>query len=340
MVLVTGGTGLVGSHLLLNLAMSNTEVRAIYRTPSKLDAVKKVFSYYVDNPTDYFNKIDWVQGDILDIPSLEKAFSAIDYVYHTAALISFEPNDFTALEKTNVEGTANIVNLCIDFKVKKLCYVSTIGAIGRSINGNKATENNEWNSQHTNVYALTKQAAEMEIWRGSQENLPVVIINPGVIFGPGFWETGSGRFFTTAQKGYAYYPPGGTGFIAIGDVIKIMRGLMASSTKGERFIAIAKNKSYANILEKIGENMGRKPPHKKLAFWQLKIGVYMELLKHVLLGKKRTITKNTIYSLKHPEEYNNSKIKEALDFEFEPLEKEIKFCCEKFILERQSLVYQ
>lgn len=336
MVLVTGGTGLVGSHLLLNLAMSNTKVRAIYRTSSKLEKVKKIFSYCVANPLDYYNKIEWVKGDILDIPSLEVAFEGIDFVYHTAALISFEPNDFSVLEKTNVEGTANIVNLCIDFKVKKLCYVSTIGAIGRSLNGNKATEGNEWTPQHTNVYALTKHAAEMEVWRGSQENLSVVIINPGVILGPGFWETGSGKFFTTAKKGYAFYPPGGTGFIAIGDVIKIMYELMASNIEGERYITVANNESYAYILEKIAKGLGKRPPHKKLAYWQLNIGIFLEHVRHILTGKKRTITKNTIYSLKHRDEYNNQKIKEALDFEFEPLNETISSCCDKFILEMGS----
>jgi len=336
MVLVTGGTGLVGSHLLLNLVMSNTKVRAIYRSPSKLEKVKKVFSYYVADPLDYYNKIEWVKGDILDIPSLEVAFKGIEYVYHTAALISFEPNDFSVLEKTNVEGTANIVNLCIDFKVKKLCYVSTIGAIGRSLNGSKATEENEWTPQHTNVYALTKHAAEMEVWRGSQENLSTVIINPGVILGPGFWETGSGKFFTTAKKGYAYYPPGGTGFIAINDVIIIMCKLMASNIEGERFIAVATNETYALVLKQIAKCLGKRPPHKKLAYWQLNIGMFLGHIKYIFTGKKRTITKDTIYSLKHRDAYSNQKIKEALNFKFEPLNETISSCCDKFILEMGS----
>ncbi len=251
MILVTGGTGLVGSHLLLELALTNTEVRAIYRTESKLDNVKKVFSYYTPNPQTIFDKIEWIKADILDIPALEIAIEGIDYVYHAAALISFDPNDFDRLKKVNIEGTANIVNLCLSHQVRKLCYVSTIGTIGRSLTNKEATEDSEWTDQNTNVYARTKYAAEMEVWRGSQEKLEVVIVNPGVIVGPGFWETGSGKLFKTANKEYNYYPPGGTGFVTVSDVVNTMIGLMTSNIVGERFILVSKNLSFKDILTRI-----------------------------------------------------------------------------------------
>lgn len=334
MILVTGGTGLVGSHLLLELALSNAKVRAIYRTGAKLEAVKKVFSYYTDTPDAIFNKIDWVPADILDIPAMEQAFTDVRYVYHAAAMISFDPNDFDELHKINVEGTANMVNLCIGHNIEKLCYVSTIGAIGPSLAGKQATEDNEWTEQHANVYALTKQAAEMEVWRGSQENLDVVVVNPGVIIGPGFWESGSGSLFNIAKRGTKYCPPGGSGFVGVTDVTRIMMGLMASHIKNERFILVSENLSFLDILTRVASAMGTKPPTKIVRVWQLKLLRYLDYLSHLLTGNKRRITRDTIYGLQHQETYDNRKIKWALNTEFEALEKSIRFSSRLFIAEQ------
>jgi nucleoside-diphosphate-sugar epimerase len=331
MVLVTGGTGLVGSHLLLELVLKGTKARAIYRSADKLENVKKVFSYYVENPSEIFNKIEWVQGDILDIPKLELAFKDVTRVYHAAAFISFDPKDFKKLKRINTEGTTNIVNLCIDHKIEKLCYASTIGTISRGAKGAVLTEENEWSDEHANVYALTKYSAEMEVWRASQENVPVVIINPGVILGPGFWDTGSGSVFSTVNKGYSYYPPGGTGFVSVSDVIKIMIGLMESHIRTERFIIVGENLSFKEIMTKIALKLGKKPPRKRLKIWQLQIGRYVDAFASLITGRKRKITKNSIYSLKYPKVYSSAKIKNALNFEFEPLEKTIKLSSRHFL---------
>lgn len=331
MVLVTGGTGLVGSHLLLELVRSGTKVRAIYRTETKLSEVKKIFSYYTADLEAIFDKIEWIQADILDIPALETAFIDIEYVYHAAALISFDPNDFDILQKVNVEGTANIVNLCVAFKVKKLCYVSTIGTIGRSLPSKEATEDNEWTDQNVNVYALTKYEAEMEVWRGSQENLEIVIVNPGVILGPGFWKTGSGKFFAAANKASDYYPPGGTGFVTVSDVVTIMIKLLNSNIKNERFILVSANLTFKEVLTRIAIALNKKPPTKKLKIWQLKLGRYLDILNHLFTGKERKITRNTIYSLENSQVYNSDKIKKTLSFEFEALNDTITHGAHQFI---------
>ena len=333
MVLVTGGTGLVGSHLLLKLTMNNTKVRALFRTKDKLVQVKKIFSYYSDNAITLFDQIDWVQGDILDIPSLENAIEGVTQVYHCAAYISFDPSDFKKLERINREGTANIVNICISYAISKLCHVSTIGAIGRSLNGELADEETEWTRQNANPYAITKHLAEMEVWRGAQEELKVVIVNPGVILGPGFWNSGSGAFFKTAAKGYKYYPPGGTGFITINDVTNIMIALMNSTIYNERFILVAENLTYQRILEKIALAMNKKPPTTVLKFWQLEIGKIVDKIRNLLTGSPRTITKNTIYGLKYTTEFNNGKIKNTLNMEFENLDEQIKFSSKLFTSE-------
>ena len=325
---------MVGSHLLLELVLKNTKVRAIYRSDDKLEHVKKVFSYYVDNPLTIFNKIEWVQGNILDIPKLELAFHGVAYVYHAAGYISFDPKDFNKLERINTDGTTNVVNLCIHHQIKKLCYVSTIGTISRGVKGAILTEENEWTDEHANVYALTKYSAEMEVWRASQENVPVVIINPGVILGPGFWESGSGSFFGTVNKEYPYYPPGGTGFVSVSDVVQIMIRLMGSDIKTERFIAVGENLSYKETMTKIANELGKKPPHKKLKTWQLQIGRYVDFFICLITGRKRKLTKNSIHGLKYPKAYSSDKIKNALNFKFEDIGKTIVLSCQHFLPEQ------
>ncbi|PIF01090.1 MAG: NAD-dependent epimerase [Maribacter sp.] len=330
MVLVTGGTGLVGTHLLLHLLQNNTKVRAIYRKGSDLKQVEKVFSYYTEKATELFDTIDWVLADINSIPALEIAFRNVEYVYHAAALISFDPKDYYRLKKVNATGTANIVNLCLSNKIKKLCYVSSIAVIGKSAEGQKAHEENDWSVQDANVYALTKYRAEMEVWRGSQEGLEVVIVNPGVIIGPGFWGKGSGNLFTIANNAKNHYPPGGTGFITVNDVVEIMTTLMNSGIANQRFIAVAENITYKEILTTLAKALGKKGPSKMLKPWQLNLARFFDYSRSLLTGSKREITKRAIKSLMRPEIYDNQKIKDVLGFQFGDMKEAITFCCEKF----------
>ena len=196
MILVTGGTGLVGSHLLFELVHTNENIRAIYRDEAKQVLVKKVFSYYSEESNLLFNKIDWVKADLLDIPTLTEVFTGITHVYHCAALISFDPKDYHKLRKINIEGTANIVNLCIANTISKLCYVSSISTLGKKENHSHINEETHWNPDADNsVYGISKYGAEMEVWRGTQEGLKTVIVNPGLILGPGLWNSGSGLLF-------------------------------------------------------------------------------------------------------------------------------------------------
>ena len=330
MILVTGGTGLVGTHLLFHLLRKGLSVRAIYRADSRLDKVEQIFSFYSKKPNEYFNKIDWVEADINDIPSLEAAFKGISKVYHCAAYISFDPADFNLLQKVNEEGTVNIVNLCIARKIEKLCYVSSIAAIGRSLEGAIATEDNEWNDGKVNVYAITKHMAEMEVWRASQEGVPVVIVNPGVILGPGFWQKGSGSFFRIAAKGSRFYPPGGTGFVTVNDVVNIMVQLMDSDISGQRFIVIDKNLKYKEVLSNIAREFGKPTPKIELKFWQLNLFWRLDWLRCKLTGKRRKLTRKNVYSLRHPENYSNKKVTETLNFEFQLMAEAIYFSCNRF----------
>lgn len=333
MILVTGGTGLVGAHLLVQLTRTETRIKAICRPESDVKKVEKIFSYYSDEYREYYKKITWVIADINDIPALEIAFEGITHVYHCAALISFDPKDYNKMNHVNCNGTATIVNLSIAYNIQKLCYVSSIATIGKNIGHPEVNEESEWTYKDANVYAHTKYNAEMEVWRGSQEGLSMIIINPGVILGPGFWDSGSGAFFTTAKKNYQYYPPNGTGFISVNDVVQLMLLGMNSDVHKERFIAVSEDLSYKAILTQISKGLGIKPPSKELKFWQLQILWRLDWMRSIVSNKGRKITKKTVKSLREDTFYSHQKAVATFNFKFEPIEKIVGFCCEKFLEE-------
>jgi nucleoside-diphosphate-sugar epimerase len=330
MILVTGGTGLIGSHLLFRLVKNGKAVRANYRSTDALQKVSKVFGYYSDQPEKLLEKIQWVQADITNIGDLDQLFHGVEQVYHCAALISFDSKMYRTLVMTNVEGTANIVNLSLKHGVKKLCHVSSIAAIGSSKMDKEVTEDNEWSNTNASVYGITKHDAELEVWRASQEGLKIVIVNPGVVIGPGFWKSGSGSFFTYAAKGKTNYIPGGTGFVSINDVVKAMQTLMESNINGERFILVSENLSYGELFHKIAPKLGVSPPTKKISFWMLELMWRLDGLRSSVLGKRRRLTKAMVKGLRHQDIYSHQKLKEVLDFDFEDLDTAIDFCCSKF----------
>ena len=298
MILVTGGTGLVGAHLLFKLLNENQSVRAIYRTKKKLETAKHIFSYYTETPADVFNKIEWVLADLNDIPALTEAFIGIDYVYHCAAFVSFEPDKFELLRKTNIEGTANIVNLCIANNIKKLCYVSSIATIGTPATPTKTlTEATEWNKEFDNsVYAITKYGAELEVWRGTQEGLDAVIVNPGVIIGPGIWRYGSGSLITMVNNGMPYYTTGSTGYVDVKDVVNCMIKLMQSNITNTRYIVVSENLSFKDFIYKTAHYLKVSPPKKQATKLILAIGWRLDWLRHKITGKRRVLAKQTAQS--------------------------------------------
>ena len=330
MILVTGGTGLVGSHLLYHLVEKGKAVKAIYRTEDSLKKVRQIFGFYSDNPAPLFDKIQWVKADISDLVTLDAAFDSVDKVYHSAAMISFDPRHYKSLLKINAEGTANLVTLCAKHRIKKLCHVSSIAAIGKSSKEKTVTEDNAWNDDNVSVYGLTKHDAELEVWRGTQEGVPAVIVNPGVVIGPGFWKSGSGTFFTYAAKGKKSYIPGGTGFVSVYDVVSCMVALMESNVQNERFILVNQNWSYQKFFQKIVKGLGMDPPSKKVPFWALEFFWRWDWLRSRLRGKRRRLTRVMAKGLYTQEIYSSEKVKSTLNFEFDDLEQVIDSCSERF----------
>ncbi|APZ45639.1 NAD-dependent epimerase [Polaribacter reichenbachii] len=331
MILVTGGTGLVGSHLLYHLCLENDKIKAIYRTESSLKKVKKVFSFYTADLF-LFDKIEWFKADITDIPSMLPVFENVKNVYHCAAFISFNPKDYRKMRKVNIHGTANLVNLCIAAKIDKLCFVSSIAAVGDSLNGELINEENEWNKEQDNSgYSITKFGAEMEVWRASQEGIKVVVVNPGVILGSGFFNAGSGKLFSQVYNGFKYYTEGKTGFVSVQDVVKPMILLMNADVKNERFILVAENKTYKEIFDGIADAFGKKRPSIRIKPWQTAISWRIAWLISKFTGKEPLLSKYSAKSAHSVSEYSSEKIEKTLNYKFKSIEKTIENVCKNYL---------
>lgn len=310
---------MVGSHLLYFLLKDNQSVRAIHRKSSKLEAVKKVFSYYTKDSEALFKKIDWFEANITEVPELSEAFKDVTHVYHVAAYISFIPKHYHKLKKANIEGTANVVNLCLANKVEKLVHVSSIATLGEAENGEAISENTEWNPEAENsVYAITKYGAEMEVWRGTQEGLKAVIVNPGIILGSGHWNSASGVILKSVSKGIPFYTSGGIGIVDVEDVVTAMISLMQSNLENERYVLVSKSLYYKELLSELAKNLHKKLPKKQVAkFWLLAFS-RMDWLSNKVLRTRRILLKSTVRSLYKISFYNASKIENDLDFRFTP----------------------
>jgi nucleoside-diphosphate-sugar epimerase len=325
MILVTGGTGLVGAHLLLHLVEQGENVRAIYRSTTSIEKTKNLFSLY--NKFYLFEKIEWMEADILDIPSLENAFQNIEFVYHCAALISFDPKDEEIIRKTNIEGTANIVNFCLAYKIKKMLFVSSIAALG-DLNATETTisETTEWNPEKPHSdYAISKYGAEMEVWRGQQEGLNVLIVNPGVILGPGFPEQGSGDLFSAVAKGLSFYTLGTTGFIAVTDVVETSIQLMKSENQNERFTLIESNYSFQEILNSIADSLNVKRPKWHASPFLVNVFWRLDWFLSTFFFQKRKLSRASAKASYSITEYTNAKILSTITPKFKSVKEYIQF---------------
>ncbi len=314
MILVTGGTGLLGQHLLEKLS-AKQKIRAIFRTAL---------------PTFYASlnhgNIEWVEADITDIISLEKAFEGITQVYHCAAIVSYDPRMKERMMQTNIEGTANVVNLCLDHQLKKLCYVSSIATLGEGIIGELISEKNDWEEGHTNSnYAVSKQGAEMEVWRGVAEGLQAVIINPGIILGEGDDAKSSTHLFKIIRNEFPYYTQGGTCWVDVKDVVKAMIRLMESPIENERFIISQGNYSFREVFTMMAKAMNKKPPHRLASPFMTEIVWRLAYVKSMITGRVATISKETARSARQTRRFNGAKLLNALpDFTYTDMQETIR----------------
>ena len=325
MIFVTGGTGLLGSHLLIELTKNNESIRAIYRSEEKINQLKKLFQYYFKNDWKFhFEKIEWCRGDILDIPFLQKVMSDCKKVYHCAALVSFNRKDFNLCMKINREGTANIVNVSLELNVEKLCYVSSTAAIGGEDN-KVVTEDYKWKlTPTTSGYSVSKYSAEKEVWRGIEEGLDAVMVNPCVILGAGNWNDSSLTIFKTMRKGVKFYPPGSNAQVDARDVSEIMIRLMNSSISSERYLCIGSNQSFKDLMSSIADELNVQKPSIPVKRFIVEIARRVVGFASFFTRKRPSITKETVNSLFSDLSYRNSKIENELNFKFRTLEDTVR----------------
>lgn len=336
MILVTGGTGLVGSHLLYELVKQGSMVRALKRPDSDISRVKKTFSWYDGNYRSLFGNIEWVDGDILDIHSLAEALDGVDQVYHCSGLVSFRKSDYKQLILTNQVGTANIANACLQKGNVRFCHVSSVSALGRSKQGETITGSSYWKTSRSNsAYSVSKYGAEREVWRASEEGLEMFVVNPSVIIGPGNWNNGSSQIFMTVNKGVPFYTDGVTGYVDVRDVTKIMVKLMESAITGERFVVSSENLSYKQLFLMIASALGKKPPSVRLYRWMAGVAWRLDYLLS-LLGKSSTFTRQLARTAYHRFYYDSSKIRKLLDYKFIPIEESVAHTAEVFLREQKN----
>lgn len=325
MIFVTGGTGLLGTHLIYELLKRGEKVRAIRRESSKIEKLEKIISYYHKDPQGLLKNLEWVYGDILDIFSLEEAMDGVEKVYHAAAIISFNPSDHKKMIQINTKGTANIVNAALTKKIKKLCHVSSIASVGRDNTKDFVNENDQWTySKRQSAYAVSKFESEREVWRGISEGLDAVIVNPSIILGPGHWGKGSSLIFSKLWKGLKFYTRGVTGFVDVRDVAEIMIQLMESTISNERFILNAENVSYKHLFENIAEELNVTRPKFYATKFMSELVWRLSKAQSLIRGKQPFITRETSRTANNKYYFSNEKICSALNFQFRSIEETIQ----------------
>ena len=329
MILVTGGTGLVGSHLLYKLISEDKKVIAVTRDLKYIKEIECLFKFYSKEYKNHLNKISWIEGDLNDNTFVYSLLKNVKKVYHCAAEVTFEAKKRKG-SYSNFTITRNIVNACLANDIKKLCHVSSIAALPSSENGKAITEKDGWPKENYSAYADGKTKSEFEVFRGIQEGLDAVIVIPSVIIGPGRFDRGSGRIFSTVYNGLNYYTEGSAGFIDVFDVADIMIKLMESEYSGERYLISGGNLSFKLFLELIAKYLKVKPPEKYISKKSLEKLVKLESLKSFLLGTKQRIHKDGIGAMTTKNIYDPVKIKELLDYSFLSVERAIERTSEYF----------
>ncbi len=320
MILVTGATGLVGSHLISALLAKGFSVKALYRSeiPSFNDS----------------QKIQWIKADILDVVAMEQAMEGVTQVYHCAAIVSFSSKNKEALHHTNIEGTANIVNACLNATVEKLVFVSSVAALGRIREEQTINEKMNWTEETSNSeYGKSKYLAEMEVWRGMGEGLNIAIVNPVIILGPGDWTKGSSALFKSAYDEFPWYTEGSSGFVDVLDVVDAMILLMESNISSQRYIISGATLKYKEVFTMIANAFQKRPPHKKVTALLAEIVWRLEAIKGVFTGKAPLLTKETSRTARASVNFDNTKLLQAIPhFQYRPIESSIIRICDELKL--------
>jgi len=283
-------------------------------------------------PSSITNKIEWIEGDILDVVSLSDAMENVDAVIHSAAIVSFARKDQHRMYQVNIEGTANVVNTAIENNIKRFVHISSVAALGRKINSELISEERKWEEDKMNTnYAISKHKAELEVWRGFAEGLEGVILNPSTILGFGDWHQSSCAIFRNAYREFAWYTNGINGFVGVEDVAEAAVQLLYSNLTEKRFIINSENVSFRELFNLIAGDFNKKKPHREATKFIGSLAWRWEALTSFITGKKPLLTRETAKVAHCLTSFDNSALLKALPlFSFTPLKLVVKNACEKY----------
>lgn len=337
MNLVTGATGIVGSNVVFQLLRQNLPVIACKQSNSDISKVEELFSYYSSDFKELFSKIKWVDIDVCDFISIEEALEGVDNVYHCAGLVSFNKKDKKQLFKINERGTANVVNACLNKKIKALCHVSSVATINNLDIKNHLTENIFWKtSGKESDYAISKYKGECEVWRGIEEGLNAVIVNPGVILSPGFSGQSSSKLFSFRQKNSKFYTLGNAGYVSAQDLACVMINLVEKCLFANRYIVIENNYTYKTIFDLIQRYLKKEHTTIYAGRFLLQIAVLTEYLRSKVLNREPAITKTIVQAAFNQQLYSNNKILNDLKYNFTPINQVISQICDTYFTGRNK----
>ena len=327
MILVTGASGLLGQQFVRLLSEKELTIRALYNNnpPSVTLAT--------------LPGVEWVKCDLLDIFDVEEAMLDVTEVYHCAAIVSFHEADNVRMLHVNTESTANIVNQALQQGIRKMVHISSVAAIGRTLGSDKVVDEEEnWDeSNYGSPYGISKHMAEMEVWRGIGEGLNAVVLNPGIILGPGNWNEGSAQLMKMADSEFPFYTGGVNGWVDARDVALAALMLMNSDITAERFIVTAANISYKEIFTLMAKQLGKKPPHIRTGSILTGITWRAYYLRAMLTGRKSLVTRVTAETASTVVHYNNRKLLNALPaFKYRDMEDTIEYMANAYIAEKRS----
>ncbi|HQQ93781.1 MAG TPA: SDR family oxidoreductase [Bacteroidia bacterium] len=333
MNLVTGASGILGSHVVLELLRQNQAVRACKRPNSNMDPIKRLFALHFQDWEKQFEKINWTDLDVCDLFAVEEALEGIDTVYHCAGMVSFRASDREQLFRVNEGGTRNMVNACLQRKGIRLCHVSSIAAINNSDHRGILHEGVFWKrSGRENDYTLSKYNAEREVWRGLEEGLNAVILNPGVILAPALWNHSSSMLIQAASGNRPFYTSGTSAYVAAEDVARIMYRLVNEGRFGERFIVVENNYPYRRILETMHKAFAFKSNMYAIPYPLLRCFALLESLWCLFSGKPARLNTALIRAAYNRQTYSNEKVKSTLQYEFIPIEPYLEKRCKMYQL--------
>ncbi|MFZ1658824.1 MAG: NAD-dependent epimerase/dehydratase family protein [Flavobacteriales bacterium] len=323
MDLVTGGTGIVGAHVLDALLAQGRSVRALLRKGSDPSIVQRILKHYHTDGAERFQRIQWVEGDLFEVDALRDAMHGVEHLYHCAALVSFDPRDRPAMMSVNAEGTANVVDAALETGVRRMCHVSSTATIGGGMDGSTGDETKPFvQNGSSSAYAISKAKAELEVHRGIAEGLDAVMVNPCVVLGPGIAGRSSMTMVESVRKGSRFFPGGSNAVVDARDVATAMTRLITEGASGERYLLIGEGISYRKLFTLIAQSAGKPAPTMPLPAWALELGWRVEAMRTVF-GGRPLITRNTARTASRIRLYDGSKAERLLGMKFRSAEEAV-----------------